>query len=64
MILWAVHGKAFHITIKIIKLLAPLKIGLSKKLILVLKKFFKNILNFGSGKWDRTTDLGLMSPAL
>ena len=24
------------------------------------KKFFK----FGSGKWDRTTDLGLMSPAL
>ena len=23
-----------------------------------------SIVKFGSGKWDRTTDLGLMSPAL
>ena len=26
-------------------------------------EFLKNLIN-GSGKWDRTTDLGLMSPAL
>ena len=24
----------------------------------------KSLFNYGSGKWDRTTDLGLMSPAL
>ena len=38
------------------------KLGLyfKRELLENLKKFFNN----GSGKWDRTTDLGLMSPAL
>ena len=43
-------------------------IAKSKKYSLMLDDesgYFKNKnLNFGSGKWDRTTDLRLMSPAL